>query len=161
MNLREYLKAIKSCDSEVDAGQMLGELCSDGEMLIKDGKKAEGVAMLKAVLKFDRNNDLFYPAILNAEDRLWELGELARPSLDKYILKIKSELPAMDDYSARLALAKILLKSGRKYPQAPSMALRMLIDCDKERPLAGKDRILLLMCKSDHGPDWFGRSRSC
>lgn len=126
-------------------------MCFDGESLIEKGDRKEGVLMLKAVLGFDRGNDLYYPAIKIAEERLWALGELERPSLDKKIRNLEKKLPKMPPYQMKLAIAKAISKDPRRYPGGPLVALKMLDELNNEKPLDGKDKVVYLMLRKQHG----------
>lgn len=151
MLVDQYLADIRECSDEVDISAILNDMSFDGVELVKKGNLKEGVPLLKAVLSFDRGNDLYWPAIKEAEEVLWNLGELKRPSLEAFIARIREELPKMDDYSTELAVAKAIAKHPREYPQGPEKAIEILKKLHSQRPLDKKSERLLYMLSMGKG----------
>lgn len=73
--LDKVLKRIRRMKDEAERGEALAEMQIDGEQLYDEGETAAGLALLRAVARWETVSDLDSPAVDYARQALLRLGE--------------------------------------------------------------------------------------
>lgn len=73
--LKKVLQRIRRMRDEVERGDELAGMQIDGEQLCDEGETAAGLALLRAVARWETDSDLESPAVDYAREALRRLGE--------------------------------------------------------------------------------------
>jgi hypothetical protein len=123
-----------------ERAQAMCDLAFDAEQMAASGRREAAVELFELIATLDRYDDLLFPAIEVADEKLILLGVRQRPSLEGIVQELHAKYQNLDEYQRLLSVAKTLArKHGKRRTQAWKIAKDLLDAAEKIQPLGAKD----------------------
>lgn len=143
-------QAIAQMKDAVAQAQALEDWFFEGEIILKEEKRDEAIAIFKAVLAVELiEYDLSQEALYRAEKQLIEMGEISLPPLAELHKKYQEKFCNQDQAMQLLSVAKSIWGDWRMQNwETADYCFELVLASESLKPLSRKDYTFKIMLKT-------------